>query len=169
MDAETPQVQPEGLIHADGLPILTLPDHSVRARVVDIVKYRREGLTYKEIGQKLDLTAATVKGYVYRAAKEGWLKFENPYERFQNEIIPKVVDNIDYWIMKKDKQMTIEAAKGGGVFQSHQAVRVEGDAPQTVLNLRIETVPLPLNALPKVVTGHIVGTPKRLGAGNESD
>ena len=162
MDAETQKIDPKDLLHADGLPIIVADDHSLRARVVEIINLRAQGLNLKEIAVQLGLSHATVRGYVWRAGKQGWLKFESPYERFENEIVPKVVDNIEHWINKKDKQMTIEAAKGAGIFKAHQALRVEGEAPQTILNLKIETVAPPNATEPRVIVGHIVGTPKQL-------
>ena len=96
---------------------------------------------------------------VYKASKEGWLKFTDPTERFQNQIVPKVVDNIEHWIDKKDKTMTIEAAKGSGIFKNYQAIRVEGQAPTTVLALKIEPVAA---GQTKVTSGHVVGVPKMI-------
>ena len=55
--------------------------------------------------------------------------------------------------------MTIETAKGTGVFQTHQAVRLESDTPQAVLALNIQMAP---PNEPKQVGGSIVGTPKML-------
>lgn len=161
-----PQAQPQDVVHADGLPLIIRNDRSARARVAQIVKYRIQGLTNKEIAEKLDLAHGFVRNLISKAAKEGWLKFEDPIDRFENEIVPKVVDNIDYWIEKKDKRMTIEAAKGAGIFKSHQALRIDGAAPQTVLALKIE---MPSNGEEaKAVTGHIVGKPRQLRASDDA-
>lgn len=156
------------VVHVDGLPPIIAQDRGARSRVMQIVQLRARGLNYVEIGKEMDLTAGTVRGYMYKAAKEGWLIYENPIERFQQEIVPHVVDNIAYWVKKKDKQMTIEAAKGAGIFTSHQAVRVEGDAPQTLLSLKIEPAPQAGDDA-RVITGHIVGQPRQLRASNGSE
>lgn len=165
MVPETPKAQPEDIFHADGHPLtLAALNHSFKARIAQIVLLRGKGLRNKEIAEKLGLTPHSVRTLIWRAGKEGWLKFDDPLERFHNEIVPKVVDNIDYWIDKKDKRMTIEAAKGAGIFQTHQVVKNEGEAPQTILALKIETAP---SDAPKVVTGHVVGSPRRLKESNE--
>ena len=134
-------------------------EFSHRARVVQWIALRAKGLTNKEIATALGIAPRSLNNAIYRANKAGWLKYNNPTERFENEIIPKVVDNIDHWINLKDKTMTIEAAKGAGIFKSHQAVKVEGDAPQTVLALKIETME---GGEAKILTGHVVGRAREI-------
>lgn len=132
-----------------------------------MIAFRAQGLNNIAIAEKLGISARTLNTLIWQASKEGWLKFTDPMERFQNEIIPKVVDNIDYFIDKKDKTMTIEAAKGGGVFKNYQAIRVEGTAPQSVLAIKIETA-TPLKAK-EISVGHIVGKAKEITEGEVID
>jgi hypothetical protein len=115
----------------------------------------------KEVAETLGLAPRTITGYLSRAASEGWLKFQNPFDRFEHEIIPKVVDNIAYYIKKRDKTMTIEAAKGGGIFKSYGSVKTESDTPHTVLALKIETVG-PSGINPPAIQGHVIGKPRQL-------
>jgi hypothetical protein len=124
------------------------------------------GLDNQEIAVKLDLSYQTVRNLVYKANKAGLIHYDDPMERFENLIVPKVVDNIDYWIGQKDKKMTIEAAKGAGIFKSHQAIQVEGIAPQTVLALKIE-MPPETGLEAKTIVGHTVGRPRREITGNQ--
>jgi len=109
-----------------------------------------------EIAPLLGLKPTTLNTMIWKATKQGWLKFDNPAERLEQELSHVVVDNIEHHLSKKDKQMTIEAAKGLGLFKSHQAVKVESDAPQTVLALKIESTG---ESQPSVV-GNVVGRPK---------
>ena len=53
--------------------------------------------------------------------------------------------------------MTIEAARGTGLFQSYQAAKAESEPVQTMLALKIEHAD---GGETKVITGHIVGRPR---------
>ena len=107
------------------------------------------------------MTYKTIRGHLSKAASEGWLKFQNPFDRFEHEIVPKVVDNIAYFIKKKDRTMTIEAAKGAGVFKTYGSLKTESDSPNTVLALKIETVG-PSGINPPTIQGHVIGKPRQL-------
>jgi transposase len=151
---------PNEVYDADFPVLYALPSpNSARARILQYITLRAEGLAGKEIAERIGIKYATLRTMVYRASQEGWLKFTDPTERFQNQIVPKVVDNIEHWIDKKDKTMTIEAAKGAGIFKNYQAIKVEGQAPMTVLALKIEPAP---GGNAKVLTGHVVGVPKAI-------
>lgn len=138
-----------------------MEDKSLKARVAQIAAFKAMGLNLMEIAERLDLAYSTVKNIVHRANKEGLIQYDDPFERFENQLIPKVVDNIEYWLDKQDKKMTIEAAKGAGIFKAHQAIKVEGQAPQTVLALKIE-MPEASGLEAKTVVGHVVGKPRRI-------
>ena len=88
--------------------IIAPPLGGRRERILDYVKMRMVGMKNPEIAAKLGISHGALRAEIFRATKEGWLKFENPLARFEHEILPKVVDNIEYFIAKKDKTMTIE-------------------------------------------------------------
>ncbi len=125
-----------------------------RRNVARFLEMRLEGKDRAEIAQALGVSSHQLNVQIRQAVKDGWLVFTDPLERFQEQIVPKVVDNIDHFIGLKDKQMTIEAAKGAGIFKSHQAIKTETDAPPTILALKIETSPA---TDVKVETGAIMG------------
>lgn len=163
MASKTSRKDPQGLtreeldvIYADR--VLIREDRSARARIAQYVAYRAAGVkTNKEIAEKLGITAHTLNTLICRASKEGWLKFDAPQEKFEHEIVPKVVENIAYYIDKKDKTMTIEAAKGAGIFRTHQVVRSESESPQTILAIKIE---MPEEPAGKAITGNVIGRPR---------
>lgn len=132
---------------------------SIRDKMVTYAKLQGEGYSKKDIAERMGIEVKTLTTYIRQASNEGWLKIEDPIERFQLEIVPSVVDNIAHFIKLKDKQMTIEAAKGAGIFKSHQAMRVETDQPQTILALKIEMPPGAVE-MPKI--SGIVGKPRAL-------
>ncbi len=111
-----------------------------------------------EIAEHLGISLATLRTYVTRAAKEGWLQVDDPEARLQFRIAPKVVENIEHFIDQRDKGVTIAAAKGLGLFKSYQAVTVEGEAPGTLLALRIDVL---RDKVDQAIAGTVVGTPKR--------
>ena len=148
------------VIYTEGFTPVLVADHGARNRILQIMALRAKGLNYQQVAEKLGLSYQYVRNLVWRAGKEGWLKFEDPLERFENEILPRVVDNIDYWIAQKDKKMTIEAAKGGGIFKSHQTMKIEGGAPSQVLALKIEMPPGAPE--PTISAGKVVGRPRTL-------
>ena len=107
---------PQEVYDADFPVLYALPKpDSARSRILQYITLRAEGLKGQEIADRIGIKYATLRTMVYKASKEGWLKFTDPTERFQNQIVPKVVDNIEHWIDKKDKTMTIEAAKAHGL------------------------------------------------------
>lgn len=152
---------PSDVVVPPGQPPVFMEDNSFKARLAQIAAFKAMGLNLQETADQLGLAYSTVKNIVTKANKQGLIQYDDPFERFENAIIPKVVDNIEYWIDQKDKKMTIEAAKGAGIFKAHQAIKVEGQAPQTILALKIE-MPEAYGFESKVVEGHIVGKPRRL-------
>jgi len=140
-------------------PVPVIPDHSKRATVLRIIELRGSGFTTAEVSEALGIKPATISEYMRKAVREGWIILDDPRERFEHKIVPKVVDNIEHFIDLKDRTMTIEAAKGSGIFQSHQAVKVDGTAPQAVLALNIN--PIAGNE-PTVIRGRVVGRPKEI-------
>lgn len=158
-DQALEDADPKGLgpMYVD-LPPLVRENRSARARVAEFLAHKASGIkTTAEIAKKMGLRPEYLSGLLWKAGKEGWLVYSNPAERFEHEIMPNVVDNVAHFIKQKDRTMTIEAAKGGGLFKSHQAVKVEHDQPNTVLALKIETAP---QSEPQIVVGTIVGRPK---------
>ncbi len=141
-------VEPKDILFAAQRPTL-------RGRIVEFIGMRANGMSNVAIAKAMGIHPHTLNTHICKAIKDGWLKFDDPVSRFENEIVPKVVDNIDFFINQRDKTMTIEAAKGAGVFKSYQAIRTETTAPQTILAIKIETIS-PLKAK-EISVGHIVG------------
>ena len=144
---------------SDPKNVIVVNDNSRHAKVAEWAILKADGLTNVEIAAKLAISPRTLRNYLFHAHREGWLKIDDPLERLHTVIVPKVIDNIEYFIDRKSEKMTIETAKGTGVFQTHQAVRLESDTPQAVLALNIQMAP---PNEPKQVGGSIVGTPKML-------
>ena len=140
---------------------------SLRARVAEWVeiKYKNPDLNNTEIAEQMGISRQHLQYVIGKASKEGWLKIADPLERIEHEIIPKVMDNLSRYLDERDKQVTIETAKNT-IFKTYQASMGVGQAPQTVLALKIETAPVDQV---KVVTGAIVGVARTLALSENED
>ena len=132
-----------------------LPANSdVRAKAAKIMALRISGVSDEQIAKEVGIQPRTLRQYLWLAAKNGWLRFDDPADRLEYELAPKIVDNIAHHLNLKDKVMTIEAAKGIGLFKTHQSLKNEGVIQQTVLALKIE---FPTDAPRLVPPGAILG------------
>ncbi len=152
---------PTAVVVPPGQPPIFIEEKSLAARAAQIAAFKAMGLGLQEIADKLDLAYSTVRNILAKANKQGLIHYDDPYERFENMLVPKIVDNVEYWLDQKDKKMTIEAAKGAGLFKAHQAIKMEGQAPQTVLALKIE-MPEASGLESKAIVGHVIGKPRRI-------
>ena len=133
----------------------------VKLLVAKYVRYKALGYTNEVIAKHLGVSTGHLKNYVSIANKNGWLKYFDPFEQLEKRLIPKAVDNLEYFLDKKDRTVTIETAKGTGLFKSHQAVKVEGQAAPTVIAIRFEN-PTGDDIRTNVIEGNVVGRPRQL-------
>ena len=114
--------------------------------------------TKAELAEKMGLTAKRLYEIIQKGRETGLIKFVDPIDRIDYELIPKIVENLNYFLDAKDKTVTIEAAKGT-IFKAYQDSKGISDSNSMVLALKIE-MPEAMDA--KILTGHIVGKPKAL-------
>ena len=135
---------------------------SQRARVGQWLAIRQDKpeLKDKDIAAILGISPRTLTGYIQTAHREGWLSFPEALDQIEYSIIPKTLENLEGFLQNKDKQVTIEVAKGT-IFKSYAQAKGVNEAPQTILALKIE-MPSEDVKVAGVVGGTIVGTPKRL-------
>lgn len=159
--AKVLQVKGE-VVDADA-PIITYPvGHSAKDRVIQWLFLRGQtpDITLTDAAKEIGIAPRTLAAHVRAATKEGWLQFSNPLEKLEHKVIPQAVDNLLEFLEAKDKQVTIEVAKGT-IFKSFQESQGINKAPQTVLALRIETIPQEGVNI-GVVEGKIIGKPKQI-------
>jgi hypothetical protein len=147
-------------ISAD-LPALIATTKDPRSRISEWLAHRAldASLTNKEIARRMGLNPKSLNTLISRATLEGWLVFDDPLSRIQHQIIPKTIDNLNYFLDRKDKTVTIEVAKGT-VFRQFQAAEGIQDNQQTVLALKIEMPESLPDPEMKIVSGVIVGRPR---------
>ncbi len=133
---------------------------AARERVAQYITFKvaYPDATRAEIAVKMGIALSTLNGYVQLGHKHGLVTFIDPLERIEFELIPKVIDNLSHYLDEKDKTVTIETAKGT-IFKQFQESKGILEAPQTVLAIKIEQ---PDGSAIKMVSGHIVGRPKKL-------
>lgn len=151
----------EEILNADLEPLLTIK-HKGRDRVAKWIALRAQfpDETNAELAKRLGMTPGALASLIKRAVKGGWLQFEDPLARIEHEIIPKAVDNLSEFLDKKDRQVTIEVAKGT-IFKQFQESKGLNEKTQTILAVKIETI-MPSDA--KIIGGNIVGKAKVLEA-----
>jgi hypothetical protein len=150
-------------------PIKPIVDKNGRRRAAArplrerIAQYVRVSSAYPnasktDIAQKMGIARKQLYTIIKEGMEAGILTFDDPIEKIEHEIIPKVVDNLNYYLDQKDKTVTIETAKGT-IFKQFQEAKGISDSQQTVLALKIEQ---PDSGDVKIAIGHIVGRPKTL-------
>ena len=155
-----------GPLNADDEPDTPrAPRMPLRDRVVQYIFGRQQGMTQAEIAQKMGIRIDTLSSILAKATKAGLLEFDLPADRLEHELPSRIVDNIKEFLgpTAEDNhrlKMTIEAAKGMGLFKSHQAVKFDGPAAGTVLALNIQFQDSSDGVQRQA--GNIVGTPKTI-------
>lgn len=123
------------------------------------IRAQEPHLLQREIADRMGINPKTLTALLYNATKAGWLQFDDPLEKIEYQIVPKVVDNLIEFLDQKDKTVTLETAKGT-IFKSYQASKGISDAPSNVLALKIEMVD-PTTPT-KSITGQIIGKARAL-------
>lgn len=145
-------------------PQKTVVTKSARARIAQLLALRAmyPDITNTEIAARMGIKATSLNTLIWRSTKEGLIQFDDPMDKLEYEIIPKVVDNLKAYLDSADDgarlKTTLETAKGT-IFRQYQEVKGVNQNPQTVLALKIE---MPDGDSIKLAAGQIVGKPKVL-------
>lgn len=132
----------------------------VRVRLAQWLALRSENpdITNAECARRMGIHRATLNTIIQKSVKQGLLKFSDPLERIDHEIVPKVLDNISEFLSQKNPMVTMETAKGT-IFKAYQEAKGISEAPKTILALKIEAIPhSDLTAKP--VGGNVFGNPR---------
>jgi uncharacterized protein (DUF433 family) len=147
-------------------------DSKVYKTVMAIVALRAQGQHTSEIAEQLGLKHDTILTYIKRANQRGWIgmaSFADPEDKLKYVIQDKIVSNVHTVLGERTedgaltggaREMTIEAAKGLGLFKQHQVVK--GDVNATIgMALKVEVL-LPSAVQDSRITirpGTVGGTP----------
>lgn len=125
-------------------------DSKSRKKVAKILTLKMAGYKTAAIAERLKTTPENIRHYMYLAGKNGWIASSgvdlvDPQETLAFETSHKAVRNINATLDGKvlhtqQHEMTIEVAKGLGLFKTHQVVKNEGQAQAPILQMRIVNV-----------------------------
>lgn len=123
-------------------------DSKMRKRVAKILVLKLQGYKGPAIAKKLGMSEDNVRHYMYIAGKNGWLNangtsLTDPAEELAFNTSHKAVRNINLALdgvalPPGMQEMTIETAKGIGLFKNHSAIKNEGPAPSNLLVVQFE-------------------------------
>ena len=139
-NGETPNPVKGEVLNADIEPgALVAQDRTGRGRIAEWIAHRSldPTLTNNDIAEKLGIQPRTLNTLIARATKEGWLRFDNPFDRLEHEVVPLAVDNFKKLLKDEDKNATIEAMKGI-VFPLYKESKGISDNQQSILAIKIE-------------------------------
>ncbi len=107
-------------------------DSTVYKIAMGAIALRAQGIHGQDIAERLGVSYLTMKTYIYRATKRGWLtfnSFDDHEDKVEYVLADKAIRNMNDLLDDADvnvrKEMTLETLKGTGVFKQHQAVKVD--------------------------------------------
>lgn len=147
---------------------LRLKDDSKIARTaIKIVALRAGGLTDAEIAKALGLAESTIRPYLYKAGKNGFLDFDDPKDQLEYQMLHKVVKNLNEGLednavhatsgMKVKTQVALKVAEM--TLAKRFAEPTGPTQAQTIVAIRMEIPAGPPTLIREGTTG---GTPAYL-------
>jgi len=156
-------------------------DSKIYKAVLATIALRAQGMKTAEIAEQLGYKEQTLFSYMKHAAKLKWIDldaFDDPEDGLEYVLKHKIVKNISAVLDEKDVdsktgaetsrlsnraiEVTLESAKGTGLFKQHQVVKSDAQANVGVaLRVMVEMPPLPTagNTVPSVRPGTVGGAP----------
>lgn len=152
-------------------------DSKIRKVALSVVALRAQGLKYAEIGEQLGFSAETVRTYLRRAVAKGYINihaFDDPSDQIEFVMRSKVTRNLNTVLdetfgtepeaqpSNRALEASLEIAKGTGLLQQHQAVKIDQQTNVGV-SLKVDVVMPPISAAQSaaivVRPGTVCGTP----------
>lgn len=114
------------------------------------MRAQEPNITNIEAAKRMGIAAQTLNTMISRAAREGWLIFDDPYSKLEHIVIPQTVDNLIGFLKEGDRTVTIEAAKGI-VFPGYKDSKGIVENKTNILALKFEFPPSAPQSVPEVV------------------
>lgn len=138
----------------------------MRKVALAVVALRATGAKPKEIADTLGYSEDTLRQYVSYAHKKGWINFHSfstAEDQLEYVLKNKVVRNVNEFLDDRDKEVTLEAAKGTGLFKTHQVMKGE-NVTNVGMALKVQ-VEMP----PQMSGGQVVIRPGSIGGARGHD
>lgn len=136
-------------------------DSKVRRTVYAAIALKSQGMKNDAVAEQLGITKNTLKTYMHRAHTRGWLtiaSFDDPDDKLEIVLKSQTVENLNAFLVAKDKEVTLETAKGLGLFKTHQTIKTD-QAPPIGIALSVQ-VELPVTGIAPIArVGSIGGQP----------
>lgn len=120
---------------------------------IAVIAMRAQAVPAKQIAETLGYSEETIRTYLKRAHRRGWLNInslDDVEDKIDIVLKDKVVRNVNEFLDDRDKDVTVEAAKGFGIFKAHQVVK--GDVQVGLgMSLRVQVEMPPANASPIII------------------
>lgn len=126
------------------------------------MKAEEPNLTHKEIAAKLGITLSTLNNCLVQARKQGWLTFEDPFNKIQYEMIPSNVDKVQALMEAGDQKTIIEVFKQltAPAYRESQGIN-DNKGDNMMIAIKIEMPPP--DQMP-IVRGVIIGEGRQMKA-----
>jgi hypothetical protein len=124
------------------------------------MKAEEPNITNKEIAERLNISVSTLNNCLQLGKKEGWLTFEDPFNKIQYEMIPSNIDKVQSLMDAGDQKTIIEVFKQltAPAYRESQGIN---DAKGDNMMIAIKIEMPPADQMP-VVRGVIIGEARTL-------
>lgn len=164
MPPSLPPVAPETALvsSTDATPWWVLPpDSKVRKTAAKIVAMRIAGLDEEEIAKNLEMSPKSIRAYIYRAGKNGWVEFDDAKDHIEYSMMQRVTQNLEEGLqddvrhvtsgMKVKTAVALKIAEGTIFKQFGEAAPVS--QASTIVAIKIEMPSGPLQQMREDTTG----------------
>lgn len=140
--------------------------------VLSVIALRAQGVSAKEISDILGHSQDVLRQYLSRAYKAGWINissFTEVDDQIEFVLRNRIIENVSTVLNERTadgkltsgaREMTVEAAKGFGLFKTHAVQKTEGQTNVGVaLQVKVEMPPMipgasPVTIRPGTLGGH---------------
>lgn len=160
-----PKPLKEDILDASEPPEILTPmvgtGNSARDRVAQWIYMRAKepGISNAEVARRLGIAPGTLNTILMRARRAGWLVIEDPMDLIEFDLVPKIINNLNHFLDKGDRTVTIEAAKGV-LFPSYRESKGITENKIAVLGIQIQMPTEEMLADGPIRRGTIAGVPK---------
>ena len=132
--------RPESLA---SLQLIGLDDNNYLTKVIEWGKLRLVGKQTKEIAELLGVSYGTLRNYLSKARKDGYLVLADPEDVIEHELVDKAVDTYRFHLDDNNLGAAKDIMAGTGRWKSHQAIKAETNTITNVLAINISLPPTP--------------------------